>query len=229
MRESEEILETIRPYFLTNIIKYLLGLAFILASAFFMFWLLAQGWWGNIGFGLGIFLGIFIIFKTWFIAHNNLLVITNERLADVSRLAWFEEVISSVRLSDVKDILVIKKGILPNIFNYGKLVVMTKNENVMLQTLSIYSPQRWQAVALEIIDDHCEKRKLGNKKNIYKNFKSLISEMSEDELVEIKSLIDDRLGEYADEKDSVEDVVEETTSESEIEIEDITDDEEEIL
>ena len=96
LKDDEKIILVVQPYILTYVWKYVFGLAFLFVSSFFMFRLFFYGWWGKAVFWLGMFLGFYIIFRAWLMSHTNVLVVTSERVVDIHRLGWFDEIISSV-------------------------------------------------------------------------------------------------------------------------------------
>lgn len=190
LRSGEAIVEVVRRYQLTLVWQYLIGGAIIFLVSFFLFWLLSKGWPGRILLGVGIFLGIFVIFRAWFFWRRNIFVITTDRLVDISRATWFEEIISTVGFMDLKDIFAVKKGLLPGIFNYGSLVVEAKGENVVLEIPRVRNPERILADIIQKLEDYRQKRKVGSREAIYNGFLDLIPELSEEDLRAVRALID---------------------------------------
>jgi len=189
LRESEQIVSAIQRYSLTYLWKYFLGLIFLFVASFFMFRLFAYGWWGYVLYGLGMFIGLFIIWRTWFFNKTNIFVITSERVVDIQRTSWFDETISSVGYIDVKDISVRKKGVLASIFNYGNLIIQTKSQQFVLDIPGVRNPQKIQAVLAEADEKHRQNRRVANRDAIYNNFKKIISELPVEELRSVHELI----------------------------------------
>lgn len=144
-------------------------------------------------YGLGMFIGLFIIFRTWFFARSNLFVITNERVVDISRMDWFDEVMSSAGYSDLKDVFVHKKGIGGNLLNYGALTVETKSEQVVLEMENIHRPQKWQSLILELRDAYRRNKYLSGKREIYDSFIKIVPQLSEEELCEVYDIVTAKL------------------------------------
>lgn len=78
-----------------------------------------------------LFLIIFAIIGTLigvFLYRSNVIYITSEKLAQVLYPSLFHRKVSQLSIGDIQDITVSQNGILPHIFNYGKLVVETSGE-----------------------------------------------------------------------------------------------------
>lgn len=198
LHEDEEVIHIIRRYFLTYAWVYSLGLIILFVSAFLMFWLLNQGLWGEVAFGFGVFIGLFIIFRTWFFNHFNALVITSERVVDISRLSWFDEVISSAKFTEIKDIFIRKRGIAANMFNYGIITLETKNQGSVLELSQVHQPQKIQSLIVESIENFRATRKLSTRQAVYNSFVKLIPELDEAGLCLIRDLVDERLEKFDD-------------------------------
>ncbi len=194
LKEDEKIISVIAPHVAAYAWKYLLGLIFLFASSFFMFRLFFYGWWGNIVYGLGMFIGLYIILRTWFLNHVNVLVITSDRVVDIHRLGWFDEIISSVSYLDVKDVVVRKKGIAQSLFNFGGIAIQTKSQQFVLEILNIASPSKTQLLLSDISQQYKQDIKVANMKVIYNNFIKIIPDLTDGDLVEVKKLIEDQLG-----------------------------------
>lgn len=189
-------MEIIRSYALTDWWKYMAGLALLFASSFFMFWLLAHGWWGYGLYLLGMAAGLFIIIRAVFFARKNVLILTSERVVDIERPGWFDEIISSAGLADVKDIFIRKKGLGPNLFGYGNLSIETRSNQVHLQAEKIRCPQVWQDRITTARDEFRRSRHLNDKQAVYSAFIKMLPEFDEAELCEARDLISKRLQEF---------------------------------
>ena len=189
LREDEKILEIIRRYWLTDLWKYIISFVFLFVSSFSMFYLFSYGWQGYLVFGTGFLIGIYIILRTWFFSNYNMFVVTSERIADVHRAGWFDEIISSVGHKDVKDVAVRKKGVLANIFNYGSLVVQSSSQQFVLEVVKIHFPQEAQARLGEIRERYLSNRKLANMQAVYHNFLKIIPDLSDEELKNVSEEI----------------------------------------
>ena len=190
---EEKIITIIRPYLITYGWKYFVGLAFLFVSSFFMFRLFFYGWWGYIVYGLGMFLGIYIILRAWFMANKNILVITSERVADIHRLGWWDEIISSVNYLDIKDVVVRKKGIGQNLFDFGGLAIATKSQQFILEILNIRHPQKIQTLLADLAQQYRQDRKVASTRVIYENFIKIIPDLPDADLARAQKLIHEQI------------------------------------
>jgi len=193
LRPEEKIIAVVRRYGLVYYWKYLFGLGIMFASAFFMFWLITQGVLGYALFILGLVVGLLIILLTWFFNHANVLLVTSERVVDVARTGLFEEYLTTIGFFDIKDIFATRRGIAGTIFSYGNVTIAAKGGELVIETDPVKRPQAVVNIILEAREDYRQKRRIGTNEAIYKNFIKLISELSEEELCEVKDLVDARL------------------------------------
>jgi hypothetical protein len=192
LREGERVIRITRHYSLTDWWKYFFGLIFLVVFSFFMFQLFFYGWWGYVIYGIGVIIGFYIIFHTWFFYHVTSFVITSERIIDIHRSGWFDEVLSAISYKDVSDVVVRKKGVLSSIFNYGNLIIQTKSQQFILEVSKIKQPQELQAMLLEISEQYQRERKLLDAQTIYRSFLSIIPDLTDEQLKNTRQMIDEQ-------------------------------------
>lgn len=99
----------------------------------------ASGFLNSVGFGssssvvvfIGFLFSLFVAGATLINAHlyrNNVVFVTNEKLAQVLFITLFNRKISQLSIGDVQDVTVQQNGFLPNLVGYGTLVVETAGE-----------------------------------------------------------------------------------------------------
>ncbi len=198
LREGERIIRIVRRYYLTDWWRYFFGLVFLCLSSFFMFQLFFYGWWGYAIYGMGILIGLYIIFRSWFLYHSTLFIITSERIVDIHRSSWFDEVQSAISHKDISDIAVRKKGILAGLFNYGILLIQTKSQQFVLEINKVKHPQELQTMLLEISELYQREQKLSNVNTIYRSFISTIPDLTDDQLNNVQRLIGEQFEEDGD-------------------------------
>jgi hypothetical protein len=64
----------------------------------------------------------------WFRYHNDLWVVTDQRIIDSTRRHWFHHAMASADLDDVEDMKIRKEGLFPTMFNYGDVRLQTAGE-----------------------------------------------------------------------------------------------------
>lgn len=78
-----------------------------------------------------LFLILFAVIGTLigvFLYRSNVIYVTSEKVAQVLYPSLFHRKVSQLSIGDIQDITVSQNGILPHIFNYGRLVVETSGE-----------------------------------------------------------------------------------------------------
>jgi hypothetical protein len=199
IREDESIIKVVRSYALALIWKYLLGLLFLGGSSFVMFQLFGYGLWGYAVYGVGMLLGVYIIFRTWFFGYFNMLVVTSERVVDIHRAGWFDVVVSSVSYQEIKDVAVRKKGLFSNLFNYGSVVIQGKSRQFVLEAPKVHYPQDIQNTLQEVSELYKQDKKVSNVDTIYKNFVKIISNLTDKQLSTVQELINNEFEEVSEE------------------------------
>jgi hypothetical protein len=109
---------------------------------------------------LGLVLGLMALAGTFIAAvlyKNNVIYITNEKLAQLRYLSLFNRKISQLSIGDIQDVSVQQKGVFAHWFNYGTLVVETSGEQ---QNYTFtYVPKPYE-VSRAIVSAHEENLKL---------------------------------------------------------------------
>jgi len=193
LRKNEEIVFIIKAFFFTYFWLYLFGFIILGIASFGMFWLFSQGVWGYVLYGLIMLIGLYVIFRTWYFNSKNFSVITTERLVDVCRTGWFDEYLSVIHFDDIVDVYVRKRGIWPNIFNYGSLTIKTDDDQNSLELNQIKSPQKILDLILESKNHFVNNINLRDQNLVYRAFVKIIPDLDEAQLCEIKDLADEQL------------------------------------
>lgn len=133
--------------------------------------LVSTGVLDSVGFGnlraiavfAGFLLSVLVLLITLVNVHiyrNNVIFVTNEKLAQVLFITLFNRKISQLGIGDVQDVTVSQSGILPNLLGYGTLVVETAGEQQNYTFTYIPEPHE---TSKAIITAHEENmRKYGN-------------------------------------------------------------------
>lgn len=138
--DDEEVL-------LAEIRKHPFGFLIILITGFFIALAMfaavaavaAAGFLNTLGYGdlnsivvfIGFVLANVVVVITLVNVHlyrNNVVFVTNEKLAQVLFITLFNRKISQLSIGDVQDVTVQQNGFLPNLVGYGTLVVETAGE-----------------------------------------------------------------------------------------------------
>lgn len=138
---AEKVVCTIKKHPIGLVGVYLAGftifLAVLLGSLAFGAWFNGQtdlglpSQTGSIVMLLGIIVSVIVLFFVYvagFIYSNNILIITNEKIAQVLYKNLVDRKISQSSLGDLQDITVNQVGLLARIFKYGTIVIETAGE-----------------------------------------------------------------------------------------------------
>ncbi len=193
LRPSEDVLKVVRKHGVVYLWQYLLGFGLMIVTAFFIFWLIGKGWWGYLLLVMGMLLGVLMIVRAWFFSYYNITVVTTERLVDISRAGLFREVLSPIGYLDIQDVFVEKRGVWAGMFNFGNIIVKTKNDQVVILIEKAPTPHLLVDMVLTARETYRQNRRVANKEVIYKNFVKILPELSEAELCEIQDLIETQL------------------------------------
>jgi len=110
----------------------------------------------NITLALVIVGGLLIGFIVWYRYRNDLWVITNQRLIDVTRSTPFNQQVTTAPLANVQDISISKKGIFNTALNFGDVICQTASASgKTFAFIGVANPEH----VLDMIDDARAKAK----------------------------------------------------------------------
>lgn len=105
----------------------------VLCSAFFLYPLFLQGWWG---IALDVFLavvGLAVFFRGYIIWYFSYWKITNRKVVDVFQGGFFTQEKTEVSYSDIESIYGQRNGFFQGIFRSGDVFIKVKNSKVKLR------------------------------------------------------------------------------------------------
>lgn len=98
-------------------------------------------------------------FMVWYRYHNDLWVITSQRLIDVTRSTPFNQQITTASLGNVQDISIRRKGIFNTALNFGDVICQTASAgSKTFALIGVAKPEQ----VLDAIDDARAKAKAGS-------------------------------------------------------------------
>ncbi len=190
----EEILFfVVRSYVLTFWWRYFVGFLLVAVAAFFSVWLFSRGVWGEAVFVLLSILGVYVLLFTHYMFRSNRLILTNERVIDVTRSSWFKETVTSLSFYDLGDCQVKKRGVWQRIFNYGSLYLHTKDARLQVEVPRVHRPHQLLATITEHMNSYLVARDVRRRLATVEQFEALLPSLSETELVALRKKINDQL------------------------------------
>jgi len=92
--------------------------------------------------------------------RNNVIFVTNEKIAQVMYLSIFNRKISQLSIGDIQDVTVAQNGVFPNLIGYGSLIVETAGEQ---QNYTFtYVPKPYESARVIVGSHELNLRKYGN-------------------------------------------------------------------
>lgn len=157
LKDNERILDEVRQYGLTLFWSWLAGFVFLMSAAFFMFYLLEQDTWGIPVFLGLIVVGLFVLFRTYFLWQKNVAYITTHRVIDIDQQGFFHRIVSEVPYDQLEDVHGKIKGMWGTIFRYGHVNIQTGNGKVKIIIPHIKRPLQLQQQINEMRDRYLSK------------------------------------------------------------------------
>jgi hypothetical protein len=121
LKPEEEVLEVVREDIVPHLPKFFLHILWFVTPFFFLFPLFREGWVGVLIFfglvGTAAIVGLRAYVK-W---ANTMLVVTDRRVIDVERRAFFDRIVSEAPYAHIEDVTYRVSGIVPTLFRHGDL------------------------------------------------------------------------------------------------------------
>ncbi|HEY7270962.1 MAG TPA: hypothetical protein VH951_14150 [Dehalococcoidia bacterium] len=154
LHASEQITKVCRRHWLYLWPSIAMMVVFAIALPLAVAWLLDKigGLSGTSGKIYGILALLYIlywaykIFSRWYSYHNDIWVITNQRLVDSRRTNPFNLTVSSADLVNVQDMTVERRGILQTTLDYGDVVCQTSADVQEFRISGVPDPRGVQAL-----------------------------------------------------------------------------------
>jgi len=194
LKEQERIVDEVRKYGLVTIWRWILGFLFITTGFFFIFWLMRHDWWGQSLFGLLIFIGLFTMFRTFFLWKKNVLYVTTHRLIDIEQRGFLERIVSEVPHDQIEDIHGRVKGFWGTVFQYGNVEIQTGNGKVKIIVEKIKRPLQLQQQMNEMRERYLSKYAHEFSGDVAGAIVDKLYELEMPELVRVRKAVEKRMG-----------------------------------
>lgn len=142
LKPEEEVLEVLREDVVPHLPKFGLLFLWFVTPFFFLFPLFRQGWIGVVLFFALVGSATIMSLRAYVRWSNTMLVLTDRRVIDVERRAFFDRVISEASYGHVEDVTYRVKGIVPTLFRYGDLRVHVAGSAADIEFRRVARPSR---------------------------------------------------------------------------------------
>ena len=89
-------------------------------------------------------------FFEWYNWFNDVYILTSERIIDIEQKSFFHRVVSETTWDKVQDVTYEIIGILPTLFDYGRIQIQTAGAKDVICMDQVAHPKEWQAKIMEI-------------------------------------------------------------------------------
>lgn len=147
---GESIEMVIRHHWLAHFLIFFrwafFGPSFLIASFFFLYKLFPDFLFTQ-GFYLLYFIGfIFLLFFSigafvrWLNSIYDVIIVTNDRVVDITQIDFFHRKIAETRLENIQDASGNVKGVLNTLFNWGDITILTASYSANLAIEEVSNP-----------------------------------------------------------------------------------------
>lgn len=98
-------------------------------------------------FGLAVL--VFFLFVATYVYRSSRLLVTDKNLIQIDQKSLFIRTVSRLSMSNVEDVTADMRGILPTIFNYGRLHIQTAGERPNFDFTYCPTPNKYADQVLE--------------------------------------------------------------------------------
>jgi len=123
LKENENVVREVRPYFLRFFWSLGLALIFLLPPFFFIYPLFRYGILGIIIFSCVLLIGLALLIRVLVIWYFNIFVITNKRVIIVEQKGLFERSVGEVSYGQVVEISYKQKGVAQTLWHFGHVLL----------------------------------------------------------------------------------------------------------
>lgn len=142
LKPEEEVLEVVHEDVVPHLPKFGLLLLWFVIPFFFLFPLFREGLVGVLLFFALAGSAAAVFMRAYVKWANTVLVITDRRVIDVERRAFFDRVISETPYAHIDDVTYRVKGMIPTMFRYGDLRVHVAGAAADIEFRRVARPSR---------------------------------------------------------------------------------------
>lgn len=165
LKEHEEILVVVYQSLFLYLRSFIVAVGALVATSYFLFWLLEQGLWGQIAVGAGYSLGVLLLIRLGIFWRGTKMVITNRRVFDIYQRSLFDRQTTQVRLKDIDEVEGEITGFWGTILRLGKLRIEAKRGEVVVSLpwiRRVYQLEDLVLDQLEVLEQGALMEKIGD-------------------------------------------------------------------
>lgn len=142
LKPEEEVLEVVHEDLIPRLPRFALLFLWFVIPFFFLFPLFREGWIGVLIFFALVVSALVAAARAYVRWANTVLVLTDRRVIDIERRAFFDRVISETPYAHIDDVTYRVKGIVPTMFRYGDLRVHVAGSAADIEFCRVARPSR---------------------------------------------------------------------------------------
>jgi hypothetical protein len=106
---------------------------------------------------------LLITYIKWLNEELDIIIVTNERIVAHDQIDLFHRQVSETNIGQVQDVKGIEKGVMGNLFHYGKLEMQTAARDIVFKIDHVREPYNSARVILDLRDKYVDKEKFEQK------------------------------------------------------------------
>jgi Bacterial PH domain len=193
LRDSESVVQIIRPSTLKNFWDYFLICFLLLGASLFAFRLVQEGWLGISLFCLCIFCALLLFVRLRRQLSRNYWVVTTERLVDIERPGLLKEELTIAEFDDITGVQIRRSGFSSALFGLADILIDTNDLDYLLTLRNVRRPEQSVDAINTAIDNFSAGRRIKDESLVLKNLYKILPTLNRIELTEIKNRVDNLL------------------------------------
>lgn len=139
-RLNEKILEIVHEDFIPALPWWIFLFFWIAVPFFFLVPLIQRGPEGILFFLVVVGMGVFVTLRSHFAWQHTVLIITDQRIVDISQQGFFDRVTTEVELREVEEVSYRIKGFWSTVFRFGTIYLRTAGDRADLAFRHVHRP-----------------------------------------------------------------------------------------
>lgn len=153
LKDGERVQAVVRQHGIVLLPRLVLAGLLIALPFFFLFSLSHAGTGGVLVFALCVALGLVIALRSFLMWDSDVLLVTSERLVDVDQRGLWARIVAETPLSQVHEVVWLRKGLLPALCRTGTLRIRSGASSDIVCS-GVPRPER----VSRLIEDLCDRK-----------------------------------------------------------------------